>query len=138
MPLHPISTLLLASTISQLERVSVCFQDSQSGSVTLCRFSSWLLPPAVPLSLCVFYPAFQLPSHSSSHLLLFSFSSFFSSLVSSCAELPTVSLSCYLPPPSHLVLSRLTTSCLLPTPLLLTGRGGGRIRRKLNSSAVRR
>lgn len=106
--------------------VSVCLQASQSGSVTLCCFSSWLLLSSFhqPFpSRSVFYPTFPLPffiplSPFSLFLSLF----FLLSPVSASVELPTVALFCHLP-----ALSRrpATSSSLLPTPLLLTGRRGG-------------
>lgn len=77
--------------------VSLCLQASQSGSVTLCWFSSWLLPSSFHhpfLSCSVFYPTFPLLSHSSSYFLLFSLS-------------PSLSSS-----PLHLFLSGLSGSLL--------------------------
>ena len=74
-----LSPLLLASTISR-HSVCVCVsQASQSGSVTLCCFSSWLLLSSFHhpfLSHSVFYPTFPLLSNSSSHFLLFFLSSY--------------------------------------------------------------
>lgn len=93
--------------------------------------ASPLIPPSVPFPLRLLSyistpPPLSIPLSpffSSS----FSFHFHLVSLVYSRVELPTVSPSCHLPPPSRLVLSLPTTSSLHPTPLLLTGRreGGG-------------
>ena len=89
--------------------VSVTLQASQSGSVTLCCFSSSLLLFSLThpfLSCSVFHPIFPL--------------------------LPLVSSSHHLPPPSRLVLS------LPTTPVLLICSWRRRIRCELNLPTVRR
>lgn len=128
-----LSPLLLASTISR-HSVCVCVslkplradQSPFAASAPGCFSHRSTIRSSLTLS---FIPHFHF-----SPILHPTFSFFFSfpissvilfSLASSCVELPTVFLSCHLPPPSHLVLLWPTTSSLLLTPLLLTGRGGG-------------
>lgn len=123
-----LSPVLLASTISQ-HSVCVCLSPSLSERIShplLLQLlaASLLIPPSAPfflgllsyVSTPILHPTFS-----------FSFPSslLFVSLVSPSVELPTVSLSYHLFPPPPLVLSRPTTSSLLPTPLLLTGQRGG-------------
>lgn len=98
--------------------VSVCLQASQSGSVTLCCFSSWLLrsslPPTILFSRLVFIPLFP----------------FFFLLPYSCVPFSHWSLwSLPLCWTSHSFLALSSNSSilschllLLPTPLLLTGK----------------
>lgn len=99
--------------------VSVRLQASQSGSVTLCCFSSWLLlfsiPPSVPLLLCLLSyiftpPPFFIPLPSFSSFIFFRVCLFLTRV-----ELPTVGLILLLP----------TTSSFHPTLLLLIGTEGG-------------
>lgn len=99
--------------------VSVRLQASQSGSVTLCCFSSWLLlfsiPPSVPLLLGLLSyiftpPPFFIPLPSFSSFIFFRVCLFFTRV-----ELPTVGLILLLP----------TTSSFHPTLLLLIGTEGG-------------
>lgn len=128
---HYILSPLLASTIFQH---SVCFCPSPSLSQRISHplllqllAASLLIPPSIPA------PPFILHFHSSpipdpsfpyffffGSLCAFIFIRVF--LVSSCDELPTVSLSCHLPPSC---LFPPTTSSLHPTLLLLIGREGG-------------
>lgn len=117
-----LSPLLLVSTISQ-RNVCVCFQASQSGSVTLCCFSSWLLPPSIPFSLCLLsYISTPLPFFNSlSPFFLFI------SLVCSLCLLPMLNFPQF-PCPVISLLHFILFSCGRP-PLpffllvLLTGRG---------------
>lgn len=117
--LHPISTTIGLRYLSAVVCVSVRLQASQSGSVTLCCFSSWLLlfsiPPSVPLLLCLLSyiftpPPFFIPLTSFSSFIFFRVCLFLTRV-----ELPTVGLILLLP----------TTSSFHPTLLLLIGTEGG-------------
>lgn len=114
--------LLLASAISHhsVYCMSVCFQASQSGSVTLCCFSSWLLLFLLhsPSLFYLFYPTFPLCHHPTV---------FFTPL----SLLPLFWIALMLTFPQHpcsviafLISSYSCHKQLLPTPVLLTGRGG--------------
>lgn len=127
-----LSAPLLASTISQ-HSVRFCLSPNLSDRIShplLLQLLAASLPisPSIPLLLCLLFyistpPPFFIPlSPFSLPLTLY----FLFGLVASRVELPAFSLSCHLPPPSHLVLLLPTTSSLDPTPLLLIGRRGGR------------
>lgn len=117
------SALLLASAVSHHSVccVPVCFQASQSGSVTLCCFSSWLLlfllhSPSLFLSLLSYI------SSPSRHPTVF---------FSPCSLLPLFGIALMLTFPQHpgsvvafLISSYSCHKQLLPTPVLLMGRGG--------------
>lgn len=140
---HCILSPLLPPLSLTVACMSACLQASQSGSVTLCCFSSWLLLSLFHhpfLSHSFFYPTFPLPIFIllplslSPPLLL---SDLFS-LMSSRVELPTVSLFCHHPPPSHLALS--WPEHLLPSShssLTHWQKRRSRIRCELNLPAVK-
>lgn len=140
-----LSPPLLASTISQH---SVCLSVSKplrADQSPIAASASGCFSPHSTIR-CFLALSFILHSysHSSSHFLLFFPPrplSFFIlvSLVSTRAELPTVSLFCRCPPPSRLALTRL--SHLLPpshSSLTHWQKKRRRIKCKLNSPAVKR
>lgn len=141
MPLHPIYCYWPPLSLS-IACVSVCLQASQSGSVTLCCFSSWLLLSSFhhPFLLALLYPTFPLPFFIPLSSFFFSpFIFFLVSLVSSSIELPTVFLFCHRPPPSRLALSW-PDHLLPPSHSSLTHwqKRRRRIRCELDSPAVKR
>lgn len=135
-----LSAPLLASTISQ-HSVCVCLSPSLSERIShplLLQLlaASLLIPPSRSLLRSVFF-ILHFHSYSSSHFFpppllsfLFSFLFLWSLPVFPQFPCPMISL-------LHLLLLSRgpTTSSLLPTPLLLTGReGGGRCKLKFTSS----
>lgn len=119
-----LSALLLASAISHhsVYCMPVGFQASQSGSVTLCCFSSWLLLFLLH-SPSLFYLLSYIPSPSRHPTVFFCF---FTPL--SLLPLFWIALMLTFPqyPCSVIALLISSYSChkqLLPTPVLLTGRG---------------